>query len=50
MNLDHLSRALDQIGALVAGVRSDQADEPTPCAAWLSPLRNETASHSTDLG
>jgi uncharacterized protein (TIGR03086 family) len=32
--LDLLARALDQTGALIAGVRPDQATLPTPCRAW----------------
>lgn len=34
MTIDHLSHALDQLGTLIAGVRPEQADWPTPCAAW----------------
>ncbi|QLY27846.1 TIGR03086 family protein [Nocardia huaxiensis] len=34
MNLDHLFRAIDQIGTLVARVRPEQAADPTPCASW----------------
>ncbi|MFB8005008.1 TIGR03086 family metal-binding protein [Nocardia sp. NPDC056000] len=34
MRIDHLSRALDQLGALIADVRPEQAGLPTPCAAW----------------
>ena len=29
-----LSRALDQTGALIAGVRDDQEHLPTPCQSW----------------
>jgi len=29
-----LSRALDQVGDLLATVRSDQLDRPTPCQDW----------------
>ena len=29
-----LARALDQTGALVARIRSDQAGLPTPCSAF----------------
>ncbi len=32
--IDRLSRALDQAGAIIAGVRPDQAALPTPCASW----------------
>lgn len=29
-----LSRALDQVGEVLAGVRDDQQDLPTPCRSW----------------
>ncbi len=29
-----LSRSLDELGRLITGTRSDQADLPTPCASW----------------
>jgi uncharacterized protein (TIGR03086 family) len=29
-----LSRALDQVGGLIAGVRPEQANWPTPCRSW----------------
>ena len=32
--IDLLSRALDQTATLVASVRSDQLDDPTPCRDW----------------
>lgn len=32
--IDLLSRALDQTATLVASVRSDQLDGPTPCRDW----------------
>ncbi|HKB30167.1 MAG TPA: maleylpyruvate isomerase N-terminal domain-containing protein [Streptosporangiaceae bacterium] len=31
---DLLARALDATGDLVAGVRDDQWDAPTPCTGW----------------
>lgn len=34
MPVDLLARALEATGALVAGVRADQWDAPTPCADW----------------
>lgn len=32
--LDLLSRTLDQTAAVIAGIRPDQADRPTPCPEW----------------
>ena len=32
--LSLLARSLDQAGAVVAGVRDDQAHLPTPCRSW----------------
>ena len=32
--IDLYGRALDQTGQIVAGVRPDQLDAPTPCSAW----------------
>jgi uncharacterized protein (TIGR03086 family) len=32
--IDLLSRALDQTGTIVAGIRPDQMDLPTPCTDW----------------
>jgi hypothetical protein len=29
-----LTRALDQAGAVIAGVRPEQASLPTPCRSW----------------
>ncbi|MFB7718813.1 TIGR03086 family metal-binding protein [Nocardia sp. NPDC056100] len=34
MTIEHLSRAIDQLGTLIADVRPEQAGLPTPCAAW----------------
>ena len=32
--IDRLSRALDQTGAIISRITSDQATSPTPCGAW----------------
>lgn len=34
--VEQLGRALDATGELVAGVRADQWDAPTPCAGWTA--------------
>jgi uncharacterized protein (TIGR03086 family) len=33
-HLELLTRAVDQMGRLIAGVRPGQGGDPTPCAAW----------------
>src|SRR5215471_1336366 len=33
-SLDHLSRALDQAGALIERIQPDQSSAPTPCPAF----------------
>jgi uncharacterized protein (TIGR03086 family) len=33
-SLDELTRAVEQTGTIVAGVRSEQAELPTPCPDW----------------
>jgi len=43
-----LSRALDQVGVLIAGIRDDQKALPTPCRSWdvaalIAHLVNDTA-------
>lgn len=43
-----LSRALDQVGELIAGTRPDQAELPTPCRSW--PVSRLVVHVVTDLG
>ena len=45
-----LTRALDQTGALIAGVRPDQADLPTPCRSWdVRALVNHIVDETTQF-